>query len=104
MTQQAIMSYEHLKNYDFELSIQVGTKHVVVTDAAKFCELVNQDKSDYVTLKVNVTGEFPDDVEPRDLMIGGDPKSMQDTSQDSEPAKVHQVNKPIGIQEEEKVL
>ena len=58
------MSYKHLKDYDFELSIQVGNKDVVLSDAIQFCELVNQDKSDYVVLKVNVIGEFAEDVAP----------------------------------------
>ena len=87
------MSYKHLKDYDFELSIQVGNKDVVLTDAVQFCELVDKDKSDYITLKVNVIGEFAEDVAPQDIEFAGDPQDFNYARQDGEQAEVPKVNK-----------
>ena len=91
------MSFKHLKNYDFELSIQVGNNDVILTDAAQFCELVNLDKSDYVTLKVNIIGEFAEDVAPQDLEFVGDPQDKPNARQDSEPAEVREEYQPINV-------
>ena len=43
---------------------------------------MNKDKSDYVTLKVQVIGEFPDDVEPQDLAFVGDPQDKPEAQKE----------------------
>ena len=54
LTQEAILRFEELQNYDFQLYIKIDGEEVAIKDAAHFCEGVNQDKNTCVILNVKV--------------------------------------------------